>query len=130
MRFYKTSIPYLSQQILFRSHKFLEQNGREAYDRRMLQSFVIHLNNALTRMRRIQVLPENLLLLVPRCLQNSDCPLNLGKDLERCQQCGQCDITPVIQIRNQYGIVCAMAAGGWLRSIWLVICSTSRRICS
>ncbi len=78
----------------------------------MFSRFVVRLNNLLTRMRGVKVRPENLLLLVPRCLQKIGCAQMLGEVLDDCQLCGQCDVATLIDIRNEFGIHCSMAAGG------------------
>lgn len=78
----------------------------------MLCRFFVSLNNLLTRIRRIQVNPQNLLLLVPRCLQKTGCAQALGATLDDCKVCGQCNVTDLLAIRDEFGISCSMAAGG------------------
>ena len=78
----------------------------------MLCRFLVKLNNLFTRLRRVRVDPENLLLLVPRCLQKTGCAQTLGKILDDCQCCGQCQVPVLVSIRDEFGIRCSMAAGG------------------
>jgi len=78
----------------------------------MLCRFLVKLNNLFTRFRRVRVHPENLLLLVPRCLQKTGCAQTLGKILDDCQRCGQCQVPTLVSIRDEFGIRCSMAAGG------------------
>ena len=78
----------------------------------MLCRFLVKLNNLFTRLRRVRVNPENLLLLVPRCLQKTGCAQTLGKILDDCQSCGQCQVPALVSIRDEFGIRCSMAAGG------------------
>jgi len=58
------------------------------------------------------VSPENLLLLVPRCLQKSGCAQTLGETVDDCNACGQCGVTDLLAIRDEFGIHCSVAAGG------------------
>lgn len=78
----------------------------------MLSRILVQLNNLLTRLRRVRVRPENLLLLVPRCLQRSGCPEPLGETIDDCNACGQCNVTELLQIRDEFGVLCSVAAGG------------------
>ena len=78
----------------------------------MFSRLFVSLNNLLTRLRRIKVSPENLLLLVPRRLQRTGCAQTLGEIIDDCNACGQCGVTDLLAIRDEFGIHCSMAAGG------------------
>lgn len=78
----------------------------------MLSRWFVRLNNRLTRLRRIRVHPENLLLLVPRCLQKTGCSQALGALLDDCRLCGQCPVPELIALRDELGIRSSLAAGG------------------
>lgn len=78
----------------------------------MFSRWFVSLNNLLTRVRRIKVLPGNLLLLVPRCLQKNGCAQTLGETIDDCKACGQCNVTDLLSIRDEFGIHCSLAAGG------------------
>jgi hypothetical protein len=78
----------------------------------MLCRFFVSLNNLLTRIRRVRVNPENLLLLVPRCLQKTGCARTLGKTLDDCRSCGRCQVPGLSDLCREFGISCSMAAGG------------------
>ncbi len=78
----------------------------------MFSRLFVSLNNLMTRLRRIRVAPENLLLLVPRCLQKTGCAQTLGETIDDCNACGQCNVTDLLAIRDEFGIRCSMAAGG------------------
>jgi hypothetical protein len=78
----------------------------------MFSRSFVKFNNWLTRLRRTQVRAENLLLLVPRCLQKNGCTQTLGETIDDCKACGQCNVTDLLAIRDEFGIRCSMAAGG------------------
>jgi hypothetical protein len=78
----------------------------------MFSRLIVKLSNGITRLRRVKVLPENLLLLVPRCLQKTGCGQTLGEIIDDCNACGQCGVTDLLAIRDEFGIHCSVAAGG------------------
>jgi hypothetical protein len=78
----------------------------------MFSRSFVKFNNWLTRLRRTQVRAENLLLLVPRCLQKNGCTQTLGETIDDCKACGQCNVTDLLTIRDEFGIHCSLAAGG------------------
>ena len=75
---------------------------------------MVKLYNFLTRVRRSRCKPENLLVLVPSCLQRSDCPQRITNDIKDCRRCGRCKIKDVIELTEKYGTRCAVATGGRL----------------
>lgn len=78
----------------------------------MFRRIFIRLNNAITVRRRIRVPAPHLLLLVPHCLQRSACKRKLIPDVDQCARCGECDIRAILQIRDELGFRCHLAAGG------------------
>lgn len=78
----------------------------------MFRRWVISWNNQLVRMRRVRVAPENLLLLLPHCLQCSLCRQRVSHDLAECKRCGNCDMAGLLQLRDETRIQCRVAAGG------------------
>lgn len=78
----------------------------------MFETSKVRLNNLITRFRRVKVAPENLLLLLPHCLQWSDCPMNIVPDIDACKRCGKCRIANLVELKAKYGIQCAAASGG------------------
>jgi len=79
-----------------------------------MSGLLVRLSNALTRIRRKRVRPENLLLLLPSCLQNSDCDAKLVTDVHNCKRCGNCTIKNLVELADRYGIRIAVASGGRL----------------
>ncbi|MFO7821568.1 MAG: DUF116 domain-containing protein [Lentisphaeria bacterium] len=78
----------------------------------MISKFLIRINNFLTRIRRVRVAPENLLVLAPHCLQWSDCQQNIVRDISNCKHCGKCPIKDLYELTNKYGIRGLVASGG------------------
>jgi len=78
----------------------------------MLFKLFIRINNFLVRARHVRVRPENLLLLIPHCLQWDECRQNIVRDISNCKQCGKCRINDLYNLCEKYGIECAVASGG------------------
>lgn len=80
--------------------------------KRAWRNFVLWMNDRLNRLRTLRAPAENVLLLVPHCLQRSQCENNIVHDLDHCQRCGKCDIAEIIRMRDELGIQCNLAGGG------------------
>ncbi|MDD5557954.1 MAG: DUF116 domain-containing protein [bacterium] len=57
---------------------------------------------------------RDVLVLLPRCLQRSDCAANLLESVDECARCGRCDCALLIEIAAAYGCRTVMVAGGRL----------------
>ena len=77
-----------------------------------LQNFILGLNRLRNRFLHGQVHPDNLLLLVPHCLQRCTCESNIAQDVDRCNRCGQCNVADMLQLRDEFGIRCRLVSGG------------------
>jgi hypothetical protein len=78
----------------------------------MFRRLVIRLNNGIVRRRRIRVPPENLLLLLPHCLQRSLCLQKITADLNSCRGCGECNMAALLKLRDEFHVQCRVASGG------------------
>jgi len=77
-------------------------------------SRIVNIFNTLTRMRRARCKPERLLLLLPSCLQRSECDQKVRSDVAECLRCGRCKIKDMVEMAEQHGCQCAVATGGRL----------------
>jgi len=73
---------------------------------------LVNLFNSITRVRRPRCRPDELLLLLPACLQNSQCPQKVTRDVRECRRCGRCKMKDMVELAERYGIRCAVATGG------------------
>lgn len=78
----------------------------------MLSKLLIRISNLLTRLRCVRVDPENLVMVVPHCLQWNECPQNIVQDIKNCKRCGKCRIKDLYDLSNKYGIRCVVCSGG------------------
>ncbi|MFW6044979.1 MAG: DUF116 domain-containing protein [Planctomycetota bacterium] len=75
---------------------------------------MVSLLNTITKLRRSRCVPERLLILLPNCLQWSECGQNLGDTVQNCRRCGQCQIVDILEMVEEYGCQVAVATGGRL----------------
>jgi len=77
-----------------------------------LKKALIRLNNWLTRRKKFDLEPSQVLLLCPRCLQKSDCVQKIVKDPFLCRQCGECDVASLVKLALDRGVQLAFVTGG------------------
>lgn len=75
---------------------------------------MVNLMNLVTRARRARCRPEELLILLPACLQSSQCERKITRDVQECRRCGRCKVKDVLELADRYGVRCAVATGGRL----------------
>jgi hypothetical protein len=56
--------------------------------------------------------PRRILLLMPHCLQDSECTVKVTHRVENCKQCGKCPIKDLLDLSVRYGVDLAVATGG------------------
>ena len=84
---------------------------------KILKSF-ISVNNYIVASKRI--LPgDKILMLLPHCLQNSDCPFKITIDINNCKNCGKCPIGQLRELADKYNAVLKVATGGTLARKWI-----------
>lgn len=83
--------------------------GRE----RIGESFVA-VNNALVRAARGRLRPGPVMLLLPHCLQQSDCRRKVTSDASNCEGCGRCQLAELTRIAREHGSAMVVATGGTL----------------
>jgi hypothetical protein len=76
------------------------------------QGFIIDLNNKIVRKENIT--PRKILLLLPHCLQVSDCNIRLTYNVYNCKRCGKCEIKDLINIAEENKLSLFIATGGSL----------------
>jgi hypothetical protein len=56
---------------------------------------------------------EDILLILPHCIQNSECLYKVTWDkLENCRKCCRCDIPAFLKLKDKYGVSIVVASGG------------------
>lgn len=72
----------------------------------------IKVNNELTLGRKEKFTPNEILVLLPHCIQNASCPLRLSYNPESCKRCGKCPVGDLLVLKEKYGVHLAVATGG------------------
>jgi len=80
---------------------------------RIRQSFIA-MNNSLVTSQRMKVKPDRILVLLPHCIQLSDCEIKVTGDIHKCVQCGRCSIKGLVDIGHKYAVDISVATGGTL----------------
>lgn len=55
---------------------------------------------------------RRVLLLMPHCIQFSQCSVRITFQVDNCKRCGKCPIVDLLEIKEHYGINLAVATGG------------------
>ncbi|HPZ43761.1 MAG TPA: DUF116 domain-containing protein [Bacillota bacterium] len=83
-------------------------------DQDRIKSSFIEVNNQLVRSKEFKLLPAQILVLAPHCLQWSGCPHKITVNIDNCRRCGRCPVNKLLALRDKYGIHVSMATGGTL----------------
>lgn len=80
----------------------------------IIQKSFIDVNNKLVEARKIQVKPQEVLLLLPHCLQDDGCPHKITGDPFNCNRCGKCPVSGVLDVVEKWQIQVKVVSGGTL----------------
>ncbi len=88
-------------------------------DINIIRRVYIKLNNLYVLAKDIRVNTEQILILLPHCLQNSKCKHKITNDIGNCKMCGKCDISSILKLSNKKNIRVVVATGGTLARKWV-----------
>jgi len=77
------------------------------------ESFV-KLNNSFLKPTKTKFKPQDILILLPHCIQNYDCPYRITNDITNCNLCRNCKIYLFLDILKEYKVKIVIATGGTL----------------
>ncbi|SKA96322.1 hypothetical protein SAMN02745704_02715 [Paucidesulfovibrio gracilis DSM 16080] len=77
-----------------------------------VRSSFINVNNEMVLSGTGRYRPDQILLLMPHCLQNSRCDMRLTYDINNCKRCGKCPLKGLLELHDKYGVHLAIATGG------------------
>jgi hypothetical protein len=86
--------------------------GMMKKDRDSIRSFFIDVNNYIAESNSIRYKPEEVLVLLPHCLQNSACGYKITNDINNCRQCGKCVIGRIKKNTAERGVRAVVVTGG------------------
>jgi len=79
---------------------------------RILDTLTIWMNRARCVFGKRRYAPENILLLLPHCLQYHECRELVKNDLLECKSCGRCKLKDIRALVERTGIQSLVASGG------------------
>jgi len=88
--------------------------GLLGLDKESIQSSFINVSNQLINPEKMNLAPEDIMVLLPHCIQNSECSFRVTTDLNNCKRCGRCQVQDLIEVAEKYGVHLAIATGGTL----------------
>ncbi len=77
-----------------------------------LRASFIEINNSLLTSLKNKFKSNEIILLLPHCLQNSECNYKIIPNIYNCKKCGKCKIKDLIELSEKYNIFTSIATGG------------------
>lgn len=88
---------------------------------RILRSYIA-VNNNLVKSKKLVLAGNQVMILLPHCLQDSDCPHKITVDINNCKHCGNCCISELIYLGEKYHATIKVATGGTLARKFIEEC--------
>lgn len=85
---------------------------------KILKSY-ISVNNYLVSNKKLALKSSDIMILLPHCLQNSECKFKITIDVENCKKCGKCKISDLRELAERYRVKLRVATGGTLARKWI-----------
>ena len=80
----------------------------------LIRESFVHVNNVFAKVLRRKLKNDKILILLPHCLQKTDCQVRITVDINNCKECGDCDIAELKRLAERTGVKIAIATGGTL----------------
>jgi hypothetical protein len=81
-------------------------------DKDAIRSLFIDVNNLLVESSGIRKAPDKILLLLPHCLQYSECTQKVTGNITNCKKCGKCKIAEILNLAEETGVNALIVTGG------------------
>lgn len=81
-------------------------------DRDKIRGSFAYINNYIVGKENVRVKAKDVLLLLPHCIQWSDCPHKISNNINNCKMCGKCNVKKLIELANKYEIQISIVTGG------------------
>lgn len=83
-------------------------------DKDALRNIYIDVNNTIVESKKKKFNKDEILILLPHCLQSSECIYKVTGSIDNCKKCGKCSIGEFAKISEKYSINTAVVTGGTL----------------
>lgn len=105
----------LSNRSLYFLFPFVVEIGKVMdINRDRISQGMIDLINHLVESSVYRVAAKDILLLTPHCIQKNTCVHKITNDVYNCKQCGQCQVSDLLDIAKEYGCQFVVVTGGTL----------------
>ena len=81
-------------------------------DKDMIRSLFIDINNLFVQAGGIRKSPERTMLLLPHCLQSSECTQKVTGSIGNCKKCGRCCVGDILKMVEETGVKAVIVTGG------------------
>ncbi len=81
-------------------------------DKDAIRGLFVDVNNIFVQSGRTGCKPGDILVLLPHCLQNSECACKVTNDINNCRQCGRCAIGEILGLVCGKGVKACVVTGG------------------
>lgn len=81
-------------------------------DKDKVRSNYTHINNKIVSKENLKIKAKDILLLLPHCLQWSECPHKISNNINNCKMCGKCQVKDLIELANRYKTSISIVTGG------------------
>jgi len=88
--------------------------GSLGIEKDKMRRSLIEKNNLEVKKNKYNLKPEEILILLPHCLQLMDCDTRVTNDINNCKRCGRCPIMNFLEIIEKFKVNVFIATGGTL----------------
>lgn len=79
-----------------------------------IRKVYVKLNNKYIYSNKYNIKNEEILILIPHCVQRNSCKLKVTTNIETCAKCGLCDIGDLVKLKEKTNVNIFVATGGTL----------------
>ena len=79
-----------------------------------IRKVYVKLNNKYIYSNKFSIKAEEILILIPHCVQKNSCKLKVTTNIETCAKCGLCNIGDLVKLKEKTNINIFVATGGTL----------------
>jgi hypothetical protein len=79
-----------------------------------IRKIYVKLNNKYIYSNKYDFNIEDILILIPHCVQKNSCKLKVTSKIENCAKCGLCNVSDLAKLKEKTGINIFIATGGTL----------------